>query len=202
MQRYLCKISEHSPGFDPAQDVRLDARSLRALTHPLRVRMLGQLRTHGPATASQLAERLGQSSGATSYHLRQLAAYGFIVEDAERGTERERWWRSVHRSSYLDTIDDDDRAVGGEYLRAIARAYSDRLLRFADSVETVADDFGPEWDRGHTLSDWVYDLTAEQAAQLNVDLAALAERYRTDGPDAGTRKVVLQVQLFPLGGHA
>ncbi|MEP6696465.1 MAG: helix-turn-helix domain-containing protein [Pseudonocardiales bacterium] len=186
-------------GYDPARDIKLDARSLRGLTHPLRVQMLGQLRLHGSATASQLAERLGQSSGATSYHLRQLAAYGFIVEDPGRGTERERWWRAAHRSTYFDTVDEDNRAAGGEYLRAVARAYSERLLRFADSVETVAEDFGPDWDRGHTMSDWSYDLTAEQAARLQADLEELAERYRTEQPAPGTRKVVLQVQLFPLG---
>lgn len=59
----------------------LDARSLRGLAHPLRMRLLDALRFGGPATASQLAAKLGESSGATSYHLRQLAAHGFI-EDA------------------------------------------------------------------------------------------------------------------------
>jgi predicted ArsR family transcriptional regulator len=195
-------MTDQPTGFDPDKDVKLDARNLRALTHPLRVQMLGELRLHGPATASQLADRLGQSSGATSYHLRQLEAYGFIVEDAGRGTERERWWRAAHRSSYFDTLDDDNRAIGGEYMRAIARGYSDRLLRFADSIETVAEDFGDDWDRAHTMSDWSYDLTAEQAAQLNTELEELAERYRTDEPAPGTRKVVLQIQLFPLGEHS
>ncbi|MDP9241320.1 MAG: helix-turn-helix domain-containing protein [Actinomycetota bacterium] len=195
-------MGDQPTGFDPELDIKLDARSLRGLTHPLRVQMLGQLRMHGPATASQLAERLGQSSGATSYHLRQLAAYGFIVEDTERGTERERWWRAAHRSTYFDSVDPDNRALGGEYLRAVARGYSDRLLRFADSVETVAEDLGDDWDRAHTMSDWLYDLTAEQAAQLNTELEELADRYRTDGPAEGTRRVVLQVQLFPLGDQS
>jgi predicted transcriptional regulator len=62
-----------------------DPRSLRGLAHPLRLHLLGLLRADGPATASQLAARTGQSSGATSYHLRQLAAYGFVVEDTGRG---------------------------------------------------------------------------------------------------------------------
>lgn len=63
---------------------QLDARSLRGLAHPLRMQLLDALRFGGPATASQLAEKLGESSGATSYHLRQLAAHGF-VEDAPSG---------------------------------------------------------------------------------------------------------------------
>ncbi|MBU2662417.1 winged helix-turn-helix domain-containing protein [Actinoplanes bogorensis] len=69
--------------------------------HPLRVRLLNLLRERGPSTASKLAELLGQSSGATSYHLRQLAAYGF-VEDAGCGTGRERWWQATSARTDLD----------------------------------------------------------------------------------------------------
>ena len=47
-----------------------DATALKALAHPVRLRMLGMLRVDGPATATQLAARLGLNSGATSYHLR------------------------------------------------------------------------------------------------------------------------------------
>ncbi len=59
---------------------------LRPLAHRLRNRLLGLLRTHGPSAASRLAERVGESSGVTSYHLRQLEQYGFVSEVAGRGT--------------------------------------------------------------------------------------------------------------------
>ncbi|HZB35626.1 MAG TPA: helix-turn-helix domain-containing protein, partial [Gaiellaceae bacterium] len=55
-----------------------DLETLRAFVHPLRNRLLGALRIDGPATASELARRFDESSGATSYHLRQLARYGFV----------------------------------------------------------------------------------------------------------------------------
>ncbi|MBG7702409.1 helix-turn-helix transcriptional regulator [Streptomyces sp. MC1] len=55
------------------KSVALDAKGLRSLAHPVRVQLLGLLRTHGPATATQLPDRLGLNSGATSYHLRRLA---------------------------------------------------------------------------------------------------------------------------------
>ena len=73
-----------------------DIAGLRALSHPVRLRMLGLLRTEGPATATSLAQRLDLNTGATSYHLRQLAQHGFIEEDPERGTGRDRWWRAAH----------------------------------------------------------------------------------------------------------
>ena len=55
--------------------------------------MLGMLRIDGPATATSLAARLGINTGQTSYHLRQLAQHGFVVDDDERGNGRERWWK-------------------------------------------------------------------------------------------------------------
>ena len=70
----------------------LGAQEVRALAHPLRLRMLESL-SDGPATASMLARELGESSGATSYHLRALAAAGLIVEELDRRKGRERWWK-------------------------------------------------------------------------------------------------------------
>src|SRR4030095_2278376 len=75
----------------------LDGDALKALAHPLRMRLLAGLRYHGRATATMLGERLGESSGSTSYHLRVLAEHGFIEEvpghAGGRGRGRERWWR-------------------------------------------------------------------------------------------------------------
>src|SRR3954451_21753322 len=76
-----------------------DPEALEALAHPLRGRLLGLLRSDGPATARGLATQVGESSGVTSYHLRKLADAGFVEEDAGRGTRRERWWRAVHTAT-------------------------------------------------------------------------------------------------------
>ena len=63
-----------------------------SLAHPLRIRILDELSAYGPLTASGLAERLGESSGVTSYHLRQLEKHELVREVKDRGTARERWW--------------------------------------------------------------------------------------------------------------
>jgi DNA-binding transcriptional ArsR family regulator len=73
---------------------QMGAAQLRALAHPLRLELLQVLSAEGPATASQLGRRLGESSGATSYHLRALHRAG-MVEDAEQRNGRERWWQRV-----------------------------------------------------------------------------------------------------------
>ena len=85
------------PSARPKGEVLLvQRRNVRGLAHPLRVAMLRLLREHGPATATGLAEQLGESSGTTSYHLRQRA-YGFIVEAEGMGTRRQRWWQAARR---------------------------------------------------------------------------------------------------------
>lgn len=68
---------------------------LKALAHPLRQRMLYHLAFVGSASSTSLAHAFGESTGSTSYHLRQLSRFGFIEEDRERSRGRERWWRLV-----------------------------------------------------------------------------------------------------------
>src|ERR1700750_2207805 len=82
-----------------ASSITPSAAGLRALSHPTRLKMLMLLRTEGPATATQLAQQLSLNTGATSYHLRQLADHRFHVEDTERGDARDRWWRAAHEST-------------------------------------------------------------------------------------------------------
>lgn len=72
----------------------MGAAQLRALAHPLRLQLLEVLHVEGPATASQLGRRLGESSGATSYHLRALHRAG-MIEEADQRNGRERWWQRV-----------------------------------------------------------------------------------------------------------
>lgn len=75
--------------------VRLGPHNLKGLAHPLRLQLLAALRQDGPATATLLAQRFNESTGATSYHLRQLARHGFIEPDiAHAAGGRERWWKA------------------------------------------------------------------------------------------------------------
>jgi DNA-binding transcriptional ArsR family regulator len=191
-------------GFDPDRDTILDARRLRGLAHPMRVRLRSELVASGPATASQLAARIGESSGATSYHLRQLAAYGFVVEDETLGKGRERYWRAVHRAVWFGGVmpeTEPELSASAEYVRAVARQYADRIERFAEGLEAAADVLGPEWDRAWDMSDWLLDLTAEQARDLSRSFHELCLPFRRDlqaTPPDGTREVVAQFQILPL----
>jgi DNA-binding transcriptional ArsR family regulator len=185
--------------------VALDAKGLRALTHPVRGQLLGLLRRHGPATATQLADRLGLNSGATSYHLRQLAAAGLIEDDAERGNARERWWRSVYQRQSFQGGEllrqDPEIAVG--YLQAVATAYASRVQQSLNAFETMPEPWREQLD----LSDWPLLLTRDEAAELRRELGALLGRYRradteaaADAP-AGAERVLAITQLLPEPGE-
>ena len=187
-----------------AETVRLDARNLRGLAHPVRVRMLGLLRTEGPSTATCLGERLGLSSAATSYHLRQLADYGFIVDDpdAERSHGRERWWRSKARSTVLDhTPDDPDAALAAqEYLRAVAGHAAEVVAKWLDEVETAPE----QWRNVSNLSDTLLRLTTDEAAELvsRIDEVVASMRRHEPGKRGprGAELVTVQWQVVPRLG--
>jgi DNA-binding transcriptional ArsR family regulator len=198
----MAETPQHSWHPDPERDVMLDARLLRALAHPMRTKILGQLRMHGPATATTLAERLGVNSGATSYHLRQLADAGLVVEDDTRGNARDRWWKAKHRRTYFNEADlaEPEPELAQAYLYSIAQIYSESMVRAIDEMPSLPE----EWRNVGTLSDFAFDLTPDQLKQLLDELLVVLDRYRTDEPRQagaepaeGRRRVSIQLQAFP-----
>ncbi len=84
-----------TPAGEPPKRFSPPPAALKAFAHPLRMAMYAELGRLGSATASQLARALGESSGQTSYHLRQLERHGFVEDDPAHSGGRERWWRPV-----------------------------------------------------------------------------------------------------------
>ncbi|CAM5646915.1 ArsR/SmtB family transcription factor [Streptomyces chartreusis] len=180
----------------------LDARSLRGLAHPLRMQLLDALRFGGPATASQLAEKLGESSGATSYHLRQLAAHGFVEDDPERGKGRERWWKAAVQGLRFDDAllrdpNPDVRGAADLYLHEVATTQTRELSTWLGTRE----EWSEAWNRSADMSSMTLRLTPELADELAGKLHDLIDSYRdrpdaADAPDASTIRV--QTRTFPI----
>ena len=161
---------------------------LQALAHPLRSRLLGALRFHGPATSTALAARLGTNSGATSYHLRQLAEAGLVEDDPERSNGRDRWWRSVHDATSwrsTDYDDDPDARAGRRLARPPPGPRDGRLAQRL--ARRPRDEWSPEWRDAADQSDYHLDLTAHGLRALMDDLRAVADRYRDAPAEAGRR---------------
>ncbi len=181
-----------------------DPRKLRGLAHPLRLRILGLLRSGGPSTATRLALELGESSGATSYHLRQLANYGFVVPDQNReGRGRERWWRSASRYTELPRAQAREGHEGAEgFLRALAADFYREMEDFLESLHLLP----AAWDEGWTLSDRFLRLTPDEASRLRVELRDVVQGFRRNAaegdPEApeSAELVLVQVQILPRVG--
>ena len=175
-------------------------QQLKALSHPVRVRMLGMLRVDGPATATSLAERLGLNTGATSYHLRQLAQHGLIVDDESRGNGRDRWWKAAHDATMTrsDVVQDEAGAEAMDaYLQSVVVVLTQMLQRAVEERPVLPD----EWRRASTFSDWVIKLTPARARALIDSMGADLENLEEDTEDLSAADFVIQVHGFPLPGR-
>jgi DNA-binding transcriptional ArsR family regulator len=166
---------------EPAVQVT-DVRALRALAHPLRSRLLGRLRIDGPSTASQLGRAIGESSGATSYHLRQLAAYGFVEEIEGQGTARERWWRARHRMTSWQAADVVAQEGGAEVEDEMTRMQLDQHARVLNAWRAQQDELDPAWTAGASLNDYALRLSPDQARALAAELDAVLTRWMDEHP--------------------
>jgi DNA-binding transcriptional ArsR family regulator len=163
-----------------------------AMAHPLRLEILGLL-VEGPATASMLARRLGESSGTTSYHLRVLARAGAVVEEPELGTRRERWWRRPDPFVLIPTDDDlEGRAITARMLGLFFARDEEARRRL------VTRDVGAAWRAGAFVGNWFLELTPDEADALAERLASLVQelRGRSDATPGADRALV-SVSVLP-----
>jgi predicted ArsR family transcriptional regulator len=165
-----------------------DVGAMRAMAHPLRMKILGSLRIDGPATSAILARRLQTDSGQTSHHLRQLAKHGFVTEAPElhRGG-RERWWRAAHETTSWDDLADPE-AV--DALQDAAHQVWAQML-----AQYRAEQWSPEWARAASSGDYPIRTTPEGLTALLDELREVIARHSVDGPDAETVTVLLHA--FP-----
>ncbi|MFD7493625.1 ArsR/SmtB family transcription factor [Streptomyces sp. NPDC059832] len=192
------KCSASAESSEP--DIELGTAALRVLAHPLRLNVLTLLRERGPSTATRIADELGINPGAASYHLRRLASGGLIVDEPDRGTGRERWWKSVHRQSIHDpaAAPAEQREAGRAYVQAVAVAAADRLRRAAQEVALLPE----EWLDVTAYSDFLLYLTPGDVDRMRAEIFEVISRYRHGASEApeGSSPVVLQVQAFPVPG--
>jgi DNA-binding transcriptional ArsR family regulator len=185
----------------PTKDVKrlTDPRALRALAHPIRLELVGLLRRRGPLTATKAAELIGENSGSTSFHLRQLAKYG-LVEEAGGGAGRERPWRATAMfTGWPEVADTPELAAASGLLRGvIAERYFEQLIRWLERRDTE-----PEgWQEAAHFGDTLLWLTEDELRELGREEQALMNRYldRQTNPELrppGTRLVSYLHLAFP-----
>ncbi|GAB1693639.1 winged helix-turn-helix domain-containing protein [Krasilnikovia sp. M28-CT-15] len=180
-----------------------DPRTLRAYAHPLRMRLIGLLRTEGPMTATQAAAQLDDNVPNCSFHLRQLAKYG-LAERAPGADGRERPWRATAQTTSWDDDSDDPamRSAADELNSVLLGGFMQR----AQDYLAVRGDEPAEWRAAAGFSDALLHVTAAELRQLTEEIEALLARYDQRLTDPATRppgsRAVQLIQLaVPRGPH-
>ncbi len=176
----------------------VDAAALKVLAHPLRVQILRILQLRERVSVTSLAGELGESTGATSYHLRQLARHGLVEQcPPPEGGDRQRWWQmavdEIHVRGFEFMEHDETREAMGYLLREYNADRSRRLANW----HATATQWPQVWQRASSDSDAHLDLNPTQLRALADELAAVLARYRQLKPGRGARKVDVQYAVFP-----
>jgi len=195
---YLCIMTSDDRREEPRI---IDSGALKALAHPLRVRMYDILSQFGPQTASSLAELTGESSGSTSYHLRALAKHDLIREVDGRGTARERWWERPRGGISFTNPDAMKTPSGKAATQVVMTEFLNRrhqqLMRYV--ADTIRDPEGH--DEESMISTATTPMTVAQTAELIADIQAVidaaADKYRGQEGE-GVRPVSIRTDIFPL----
>lgn len=183
---------------DDFTGMRLDARSLKVLAHPLRSRLLSTLRRGGPATATDLATVLGTNSGATSYHLRKLEEVG-LVADTEEGAGKRRLWRAAtdsHQYVPSDFVDDEDSETALNWLtRDYSRHLGEQFERWLD----VQADWPAPWRDAAGMNDSYVIGTTDQLSAMKEEIDQIHAKYRQVGQgNPAARRVAVYSVIYPL----
>lgn len=182
-----------------------DARALRALAHPVRLALIEHLTIGGPLTATEASELVGESPSSCSFHLRQLARYGFVEETGE-GTGRRRPWRVTRIG-----IDFDPDAADPAVRRAsteVTRLFRERQIGRYEAWRAARSTWPEAWRQAAVDAEYAFWLTPEELASLGTELherlLALG-RQRLGDPasrPAGSVPVEMLLLAYPMGDPA
>lgn len=181
-----------------------DPTVLRAIAHPTRNRILGELGAAGPLRAADIARELGIPANRASFHLRQLAKYGLIEEDAAAARDkRDRVWKLSGDADLDVNLGAIEATPGG---KAAAGVFRRSVQSWGHHVvdSALSDDRTPDIYR--STSEHSLKLTKDEARELSLALRSVveewAERTRADdGVDRRTYLLFSVLQPYPEVGH-
>jgi DNA-binding transcriptional ArsR family regulator len=178
-----------------------DPTAMRALAHPARLAILNRL-VEGPGTATEVAEVVGVTPSAASYHLRMLAKYGFVEDAPARGDGRERLWRSSAASHLTVSPEVDDlpevRSAKELLIKIVRDQAADEMTRALDNHDREPE----EWREASVFHRTILLVDAEELKRLGEQIDELLAPYLVSARDrsqasTGVRISEAQVSLFP-----
>lgn len=187
------------------EPVLIEAERLRALNHPLRLRIFTEITIHGRLRTSDIAAAVGEPANKVSYHLSALARAGAIkhAEAPAHSTDgRETWWGLASDAGFtwdmqnpeLDTVIADLEAVGDAALAEL-RTRSYPILRQGGwhaihsqlPVALTKAESDELFERLFTILREVFDLRRER----------LEGSYAGD-PDPSEATYLLDINFYPF----
>jgi DNA-binding transcriptional ArsR family regulator len=208
LARSYLPLADAKEGFDFSDcqsivwDVEIsDPKAIRALAHPLRLDLLQILGASGQATAAQCGRALGVSQASCSFHLRQLAKYGFVEDAGPVPDRRERQWRVAHLRLTVRP------GAGGEAIRQqVESLVVERELQAILDYSRRPDGADSEWEHKAGLVTGMAVLSPDDAAELKEKWIALVRPYlaktRAQVPAPGQRYVRYFLATTPLPAAA
>jgi predicted ArsR family transcriptional regulator len=164
----------------------------------LRARLLSQLRLHGPAPATELADRLATNTGATSYHLRRLEEVG-LVADTGTGAGKRRVWKASTRGHEWEPSDFAGDPEAEASLAWLTRHYHANLTTRVERWIERSPSWPAAWRDVLGAGDDGVTVTPAQALAMREEIQAVVTRYRDAGagePDAVD--VLVWTHLLPV----
>jgi DNA-binding transcriptional ArsR family regulator len=186
----------------PVRRFEMDAQTLKVLAHPMRVQILRILQLRRKVSVTSLAAELSETTGATSYHLRQLARHGLVEQFASDETgpgagRKQQWWRmavdEIHTTGFDFLANEETREAAGFLLREYE---SDRNRRMSNWYAT-ATQWPEAWQRASSDMAAQFELNPKQTRALADELAEVVNRYHELKPGRGARPVEVQYAVFP-----
>jgi DNA-binding transcriptional ArsR family regulator len=151
-----------------------DPRRIRALAHPVRLALLEALTLAGSLTATQAAERINESPTTCSFHLRQLAKYGFVEETGE-GKGRNRPWRTVHLGlSFSSTEGSTEHRLAVD---ALERMLIDRLIGRLEGWLRTRHGYPKEWQDAADATQSILYVTPAELKAISAEVMSILLRY-------------------------
>jgi DNA-binding transcriptional ArsR family regulator len=196
-QNYSC-IDYYVTMTDPGELRLSDVSTMKALAHPLRLRILGSLRQDGPATSATLARSLGADTGRTSFHLRQLAKAGLVQDLPEMGKGRERWWKASSEPitwdplALLQDAGTESALLGFE--EAAVRTWMGALGEYVRTRR----EWSAAWNDAASSADYQIRLRPADLKHLLTELRDAIQRHDLgSAAPPGAAPVTVQLHAFP-----
>lgn len=154
---------------------------LKAMSHPLRRRIVAVLGAQDYARATDLAEQLGVAANSLSFHLRTLAGAGIVEEAPEFARDRrDRVWRTASRAYKVGSpevpVGPEDEAPLLAYLDQMALDQQNLIARVLGWAPEFAT--GRDADAKGELDVGTVRLTQGEAKGVFEEVRVVLERAR------------------------